>query len=217
MHQPPSHSSDPPLDSLILYDVRYLLVVADRLMRTTTMTTRTAFGSDVIEIPASISVDDHVVEPPTLWTDRLPRKFRERGPRVERIKGVVTGASRGRLPPGHRGSPRARRAVGRPVGLRGLRGAIPSGMMQVHQLRDILFHSLVTYDDDPARLLRPERAPRRHGSQPLRGEPLVPDGPPLLRSDVPRGQRTRTSRCCASGRTTTGCSTTGAPVPATVV
>jgi uncharacterized protein len=30
----------------------------------------------------SISADGHVNEPPTLWTDRLPAKFRERGPRV---------------------------------------------------------------------------------------------------------------------------------------
>ena len=30
----------------------------------------------------SISADGHVNEPPTLWTDRLPAKFKERGPRV---------------------------------------------------------------------------------------------------------------------------------------
>jgi predicted TIM-barrel fold metal-dependent hydrolase len=29
-----------------------------------------------------ISVDDHVVEPPHLWTERLPRKYRDVGPRV---------------------------------------------------------------------------------------------------------------------------------------
>jgi hypothetical protein len=26
------------------------------------------------DLPLIISVDDHVVEPPTLWTDRLPAK-----------------------------------------------------------------------------------------------------------------------------------------------
>ena len=36
------------------------------------------------EIPRIISVDDHVVEPPTLWTDRLPAKYQDRCPRVER-------------------------------------------------------------------------------------------------------------------------------------
>ena len=34
------------------------------------------------ELPWIISVDDHVVEPPTVWTDRLPAADRERGPRV---------------------------------------------------------------------------------------------------------------------------------------
>jgi predicted TIM-barrel fold metal-dependent hydrolase len=36
------------------------------------------------EHPWIISVDDHVVEPPTLWTDRLSAKDREAGPRVVR-------------------------------------------------------------------------------------------------------------------------------------
>ncbi|GIT46151.1 MAG: hypothetical protein Ct9H300mP12_07360 [Acidimicrobiales bacterium] len=35
-------------------------------------------------IPRIISVDDHVVEPPDLWTTRLPAKYRDRGPRIER-------------------------------------------------------------------------------------------------------------------------------------
>ena len=38
------------------------------------------------EIPRIISVDDHVVEPPDLWTSRLAAGDRERGPRVERDK-----------------------------------------------------------------------------------------------------------------------------------
>ena len=35
-------------------------------------------------IPKIISVDDHVVEPPDLWTSRLPARYANRGPRVER-------------------------------------------------------------------------------------------------------------------------------------
>ncbi len=31
-----------------------------------------------------VSLDDHVIEPPTLWTDRLPSKYRDIGPRVIR-------------------------------------------------------------------------------------------------------------------------------------
>jgi hypothetical protein len=34
--------------------------------------------------PWIISVDDHVIEPPHLWTTWLPEKYRDRGPRIER-------------------------------------------------------------------------------------------------------------------------------------
>ncbi|HET6949273.1 MAG TPA: amidohydrolase family protein [Acidimicrobiales bacterium] len=36
------------------------------------------------EIPRIISVDDHVVEPPDLWSSRLPARYAETGPRVVR-------------------------------------------------------------------------------------------------------------------------------------
>jgi predicted TIM-barrel fold metal-dependent hydrolase len=45
----------------------------------------------VSELPRIISVDDHVIEPPELWTSRLPAKYREIGPRVERHRGGVRG------------------------------------------------------------------------------------------------------------------------------
>jgi predicted TIM-barrel fold metal-dependent hydrolase len=38
----------------------------------------------MVQLPWVISIDDHVVEPPTLWGDRLPARLRDRGPRVER-------------------------------------------------------------------------------------------------------------------------------------
>ena len=38
------------------------------------------------EFPKIISVDDHVMEPPTVWSDRLPEKFRELGPTMHRRK-----------------------------------------------------------------------------------------------------------------------------------
>lgn len=46
-------------------------------------------------LPWIISVDDHVVEPPTLWTDRLPKKYLDRGPRVvrERAKFGTSGGA----------------------------------------------------------------------------------------------------------------------------
>jgi len=38
----------------------------------------------MVTIPKIISVDDHVVEPPNLWTDRLPSKYADRAPRIVR-------------------------------------------------------------------------------------------------------------------------------------
>jgi predicted TIM-barrel fold metal-dependent hydrolase len=38
-----------------------------------------------VEIPPIISVDDHVIEPPLVWQDRLPKKWLDVGPRVERL------------------------------------------------------------------------------------------------------------------------------------
>ena len=36
------------------------------------------------QIPKIISVDDHVLEPPNVWVDRLPAKYHDVGPRIER-------------------------------------------------------------------------------------------------------------------------------------
>jgi predicted TIM-barrel fold metal-dependent hydrolase len=43
-----------------------------------------------LEIPWIISVDDHIQEPPTLWTDRLPRKYADTAPRVRREEVTYT-------------------------------------------------------------------------------------------------------------------------------
>lgn len=39
-----------------------------------------------MDIPKIISVDDHVVEPPNLWQDRLPAQYLDRAPRIVREK-----------------------------------------------------------------------------------------------------------------------------------
>jgi predicted TIM-barrel fold metal-dependent hydrolase len=41
------------------------------------------------EIPRIISVDDHVVEPPDLWTNRLPKQYLDRAPRIERDRAAM--------------------------------------------------------------------------------------------------------------------------------
>ena len=38
------------------------------------------------QIPRIISVDDHVIEPPNVWQDRLPEKYKAIGPRIVRRK-----------------------------------------------------------------------------------------------------------------------------------
>ena len=45
---------------------------------------------ELLEIPRIISVDDHVMEPPDLWTSRLAARYRDRAPRIERAKATVT-------------------------------------------------------------------------------------------------------------------------------
>jgi predicted TIM-barrel fold metal-dependent hydrolase len=45
-----------------------------------------------MNIPKIISVDDHVVEPPDLWSSRLPKRYVNIGPRLLRKRGVSTDA-----------------------------------------------------------------------------------------------------------------------------
>ena len=49
------------------------------------------------DLPDIISVDDHILEPRTLWAEELPAAMRERGPRVvrERVKLEFTGGHYG--------------------------------------------------------------------------------------------------------------------------
>jgi predicted TIM-barrel fold metal-dependent hydrolase len=46
--------------------------------------------SDASTFPWVISVDDHILEPPDLWTSRLPGRLRDRGPRVVRQRSTVS-------------------------------------------------------------------------------------------------------------------------------
>jgi predicted TIM-barrel fold metal-dependent hydrolase len=45
--------------------------------------------SNANDLPLIISVDDHVMEPPDLWTSRLPSRYADRAPRVERARAEV--------------------------------------------------------------------------------------------------------------------------------
>jgi len=54
----------------------------------------------VSAVPRIISVDDHVVEPPDLWTSRLPSRLRDRGPRLVRERGHLELRENGAWVPG---------------------------------------------------------------------------------------------------------------------
>jgi hypothetical protein len=41
--------------------------------------------TSAVDVPWIVSVDDHVIEPPSLWAARLPARHRAAGPRVERL------------------------------------------------------------------------------------------------------------------------------------
>jgi predicted TIM-barrel fold metal-dependent hydrolase len=47
-----------------------------------------------IELPRLISVDDHVIEPPHVWSDHLPARYQESGPTVVRARGRVERTAR---------------------------------------------------------------------------------------------------------------------------
>jgi predicted TIM-barrel fold metal-dependent hydrolase len=53
----------------------------------------------VTRIPRIISVDDHVVEPPDLWTTRVPARYRDRAPRLVRERGGIVEAELGAWTP----------------------------------------------------------------------------------------------------------------------
>ena len=48
-----------------------------------------------MDLPRIISVDDHVLEPGDLWTTRLPMRFRDRAPQLDRVRGRFGTGARG--------------------------------------------------------------------------------------------------------------------------
>jgi predicted TIM-barrel fold metal-dependent hydrolase len=57
-----------------------------------------------MNVPRIISVDDHVLEPGELWTERLPRSFREEGPHLVPMRGRFGEGARGDWTPDENGS-----------------------------------------------------------------------------------------------------------------
>jgi predicted TIM-barrel fold metal-dependent hydrolase len=98
------------------------------------------------ELPLIISVDDHVIDPPNLWLDRLPAKYHDRAPRVkrqrvERIEGRFTNSKVIESPTAKWADVWYYDDLATPV---------IAGVTAVGTTRDLIAHTMVTYDEiDP--------------------------------------------------------------------
>ena len=61
----------------------------DDLMAAQSDTAAQAGNAATYELPKIVSVDDHVIEPPNVWIDRLPAKYQDDAPRSFRQKGTM--------------------------------------------------------------------------------------------------------------------------------
>ena len=156
----------------------------------TTIAGDTPHDQAVTDIPWIVSLDDHVVEPPDIWTSRLPGEVPRHRPahRAWRRPAdpVLTGGTY-REEPGHRGRP------GRVVVLRGpavlreapdRRGGLPAPTRSPSQ--GITFDQMRPGCWQPAARL--DDMTLNHVEASL----VLPELPALLRPDLPQRGRTRT-------------------------
>ena len=68
----------------------------------------TTNAAPTTELPLIISVDDHLVEPPDVWSSRLPERYREIGPRMVAGVGPASQCGLPRRP----GAPPSARSIG---------------------------------------------------------------------------------------------------------
>ena len=100
------------------------------------------------ELPRIISVDDHIVEPPDLWMDRLPAKYRDRGPRVERHYGFMdwnTGGKMDFVDDDDKSNPRSRWCDHWVYD--DLRWPVPAGYASVGPVRELEAMTPISYDE----------------------------------------------------------------------
>ena len=102
----------------------------------------------VSELPRIISVDDHIVEPQNLWQERLPAKYRDRGPRVERHYGYLewnTGGKMDFVDDDEKRNPKSRWCDHWVYD--DLRWPLPAGYASVGPVRDLEAMTPVSYDE----------------------------------------------------------------------
>ena len=147
------------------------------------------------ELPKIISVDDHVIEPPNVWSDRLPSKYAGIGPRIERktvsnLKFNGTTYSFDLDPDGRTADFWAYEDLLMPH-----RRIIAAAGFPV----DEVTLTPITYDEMRPGCYEQTVPSRGHGRQLGGGLAVVPDVPPVLRPDVPRGQGPRPGHALRAG------------------
>ena len=128
-----------------------------------------------------------MIEPPNVWQDRLPEKFKEVGPRIERRKvknmkfvgGVFSYEEAGDDEDGTWCDWWLIEDLQYPLTRLSAAAGYP---------RDEITVSPITMDDMRKGCWDQKAAPRGHGREPRRGVARVPELPALLRPDVPRAQ-----------------------------
>jgi predicted TIM-barrel fold metal-dependent hydrolase len=98
------------------------------------------------ELPTIISVDDHVIDPPNTWLDRVPSRYHDRAPRVRRMRVAA-------LEGGTRNTKviESDDAKWADVWLYDdLATGLTAGVTAVGSTRELVFSTLMTYDEiDP--------------------------------------------------------------------
>ena len=139
-----------------------------------------------MDIPRIISVDDHVVEPPDLWTEPAAGEVSRTGPRASSAT-RRSSTSRAACSPTRRASTDGE--LVRLVALRRPRLPVPASCRPRSGSTSSTSRP-TTFDEIRPGCWKQARPPRRHGRQPRRRVDLLPEhAAPLLRPDVPRARR----------------------------
>ena len=137
-------------------------------------------GHDDYNLDWLISVDDHILEPPNVWVDRVPAKDRDRAPHMELDERPrLLGLRRQALPE---------------LGAERGRGQVEGGVQP----------RAAPVQRDAARLLRPGGAPRGHGPRRRASRRCASRPSPASAASCSWRRATGSSGSCASRRTTTG-------------
>ena len=157
------------------------------------------WGMANADIPRIISVDDHVVEPPDLWTDRLPAEVPRPRP-AGRARHGRSSTSTAACSPSRRASTTASGATG---------GSTTTSSTRSRSCRPPSASTTSTSRRSPSTRSAPAAGSRRSGWPTWTPTTSTRRSASPTRCPASAGRRsssarTRSSRCCASRPTTTG-------------